>query len=1418
MAARIVDLSFLTPSLGFTVQGDLAGDFAGFSVSTAGDVNGDGLTDFVIGASGQDAGGFGAGGAYVLFGRNDGFSDIDLSSLTASDGFFIQGHSVGDTAGFAVSGAGDVNGDGFDDVLVGAYGNDAGGTSAGAAYVIFGKGTAFSTVDLSTLPVTDGFTIIGDDADDFAGRAVSSAGDVNGDGIDDFIVGASYGDDGGAFAGEAYVIFGKTTGFSNIDLSSFTASDGFIIQGDEAGDHAGISVSSAGDINGDGYGDIVVGAVNGDDGGTQAGEAYVIFGRNVGFTNIDLTGLALSDGFIIQGDVDGDFAGRSVSGAGDVNGDGYDDIIVGAYGGDDTASSAGEAYVLFGKASGFTNIDLTGLAASDGFILRGGAAGDFAGYSVANAGDVNADGYDDMLIGAYGQNDGGNNAGAAYVVFGKASGFGTVDLAALGTGEGIVIIGDEADDLAGQAVAGAGDVNGDGIDDVLIGASGGDNGGAGAGEAYVVYGGSATGFGARVELASLGGDYGFSVRGVFPEMQVGWAVSGAGDMNGDGIDDFVVGSPHPGLGNGAADVVYGRVGGYTDSDIIPLAASNGFRAIGEAVDDWAGYAVSAAGDVNADGYDDLIVGSPHYGGSDEGRAYIIYGGVGLAPWGGVTRNVILNGNGNANAGFSVAGAGDFNGDGISDVIVGAPANDDAGNDAGEAYVLFGGVGGIANLTLSDTGALSPDKGFAIRGDAAGDLAGFDVARAGDVNGDGFDDVLVGAFYGSDGGALAGETYLIFGTSSGIADIDLTGLSASVGIIIQGDAAGDRLGTSVSWAGDVNGDGFDDIIVGAYAGDDGGVDAGEAYVLLGKASGWSNIDLSSLSSSDGFKIVGGLAGDGAGVSVSRAGDINGDGFDDMVVGARGVDINGSESGASYVIFGKASGFSDIDLGDLAPSEGFMIVGEADSDWNGHAVSAAGDVNHDGIDDLIVGSPMNDEYTTNSGKAYVIYGRRASSEVTLTGTDIGQRILGGHLDDILNGLGGEDDLQGGDGDDTLDGGDDDDRVLGGMGSDTLRGGAGRDWVRGGDDGDMVEGGDDRDWLFGDDGDDDLDGGEGADRLEGGAGADDLDGGVGGADLAVYKKSAAGVTVDLGAGTGTGGDAQGDTLTGIERVMGSDHGDTLTGDANANLLIGRGGDDVLTGLGGRDKLRGDAGEDELYGGDERDVLEGGADDDILDGGDGDDRLTGGAGGDDIDGGAGEDTALYTGSGSGVTIDLGGGTAALGDAVGDTLTSIEHLIGSMHGDILGGDANGNTLNGLGGADILSGQQGDDRLIGHDGNDTLYGGDDRDVLIGGADADTMVGGNGADRFVFKHGDTGLGAAADRITDYEVGTDRIILRSIDADTTTGGDQAFTFGGTLTLNQSGGDTIIALDTDGDTVADAEIHLTGLLTLTAGDFVL
>jgi hypothetical protein len=529
------DLTSLSATEGFVIQGDAAGDSAGWSVSSAGDVNGDGFADLIIGAYNGDDGGADAGEAYVVFGSATGFGTadgtgrqvIDLTTLSATEGYIIQGDADGDNAGFGVSSAGDVNGDGFDDVMVGAWRAGDGGLQNGRTYVVFGSSSSFGTpdgtgrqvMDVSTLSETQGFIIQGSAAFERAGWSVSSAGDVNGDGFDDMIVGAAWASNGGSVAGEAYVVFGSASGFGApdgtgrqvLDLATLSATQGFMIQGDSAADYAGWSVSSAGDVNGDGFDDVIVGARRGDDGGYDAGEAYIVFGSASGFGTddgtgrqmIDLTTLSAAQGFIFRGDASNETAGSSVSAAGDINGDGIDDLIVGVPWGSGGGHQSGEAYVVFGSTSGFGTADGDGrrviepttLSATQGFVIMGSSFG-AAGWSVSSAGDVNGDGLGDLIVGAPWGSGNDTQEGLAYVVFGSASGFGTVDgdgrqvlnLGTLSAAQGFVIQGDAWHDNAGASVSAAGDINGDGFDDVIVGAAYGDDGGDRAGEAYVIYG------------------------------------------------------------------------------------------------------------------------------------------------------------------------------------------------------------------------------------------------------------------------------------------------------------------------------------------------------------------------------------------------------------------------------------------------------------------------------------------------------------------------------------------------------------------------------------------------------------------------------------------------------------------------------------------------------------------------------------------------------------------------------------------------------------------------------------------------------------------------------------------------------------------------------------------------------------------
>jgi hypothetical protein len=377
----------------YTFVGQSSYGYFGTSIAGAGDVDGDGLSDILIGAKYD--------GVYLILGSSLGATsefDLDLADYR-----FVQENS-NDFAGESVSFAGDVDGDLLDDILIGAPGNDDNANAAGKSYLILASSLgATSQIDLSLAD----YIFIGENESDLLGRGgVSSAGDVDNDGLDDILLGAIGPDAGGSDAGKAYLILGSSLGAIS-EINVWEADYTFV--GENAGDEAGVSVSSAGDVDGDGLDDILIGADENDYGGATAGMAYLILGSSLGANSeIDLS----QADYNFWGHYGVDWAGHSVSSAGDVDGDGLDDILIGAVGNDVGGSYAGMTYLFLGSSLGATS----GMSLTLADYAFAGKAGEGSGKSVSNAGDVNGDGVDDIIIGAWSNDDVDTNVGKAYLI------------------------------------------------------------------------------------------------------------------------------------------------------------------------------------------------------------------------------------------------------------------------------------------------------------------------------------------------------------------------------------------------------------------------------------------------------------------------------------------------------------------------------------------------------------------------------------------------------------------------------------------------------------------------------------------------------------------------------------------------------------------------------------------------------------------------------------------------------------------------------------------------------------------------------------------------------------------------------------------------------------------------------------------
>ncbi len=796
---------------------------------------------------------------------------------------YFNGLNPSDVYGTSSSGAGDVNGDGYDDIIVGASGYNI---NQGRAYIYYGG------INMNNAPDV---ILNGETANNNFGKSVSGAGDVNGDGYSDVIVGAgSY--SGGT--GRVYIYFGGAVMNNVADV---------VVTGGAAGDTLGISVSKAGDVNGDGYGDVIAGATGII---SNTGKAFIYYG-GAAMNNIsDVT---------LNGEAANNFFGSSVSDAGDVNGDGYSDVVAGAKG---FSGGSGKSYIYLGGAAmdNIADVSVTGVIANANF-----------GYCVSGTGDINGDNFDDVIISSFPPLLG---TGKAYVYYGGSVMNNIADL---------ILNTNTTFDGFGAAVSGIGDINADGFKDFAVSAIYNSS----SGKIFIYYGSANPDTTADQFVLGESGNFGTSV-------------SEAGDVNDDGYADFIAGAPYY---NSSRGRVYLYKYNLTGSDVPDM------RLLGEANDNYFGYSVSDAGDVNGDGYPDFIVGAYRYS-SFKGRAYIYFGGPAFDN----VADVTLQGEAVTNYfGHDVSGAGDVNGDGYDDVLVGAFQYN---GTKGRAYIYYGGsvMDNIADVTFT--------------GEFAGESFGYSVSKAGDVNGDGFSDVIISALYG---GSNAGEVYIFFGGSpmNNVADIS-----------ILGENSGDNFGKSVSNAGDMNGDSYDDFIVGASSYSSG---SGKTYIYFGGSNintfadliitgqsgdflGQSVSDAGDVNS-DGFSDVivsTGIAVNGKvylysggqtlssqpdvtfysessslyfGSSISGINDVNNDGYDDIIVSSP---TYSTSTGKTYIYFGGNVMDNNSDI---------IMFGNVTGEYLGNSVAGPGDLNNDGFNDVICGAPINNVNGTNSGAAYV-----------------------------------------------------------------------------------------------------------------------------------------------------------------------------------------------------------------------------------------------------------------------------------------------------------------------------------------------------------------------------------------------------------------------------------------------------------------
>ncbi|MBK7878160.1 MAG: FG-GAP repeat protein [Planctomycetes bacterium] len=690
----------------------------------------------------------------------------------------------------------------------------------------------------------------------------------------------------------------------------------------------GVSAWSAGDVNADGFSDFVVGMPYYSVSQPNGGAVFVWFGPTSGASSPPDQVLEMSTPMSAAA------FGISVAGLGDLDGDGFEDVVVGASGYHAPEASEGALFFLRGSA--------TGLQVPSGPFFETDVAGAELGRSVAAAGDVNGDGFTDLLAGTGAYTAGGiGNRGKAYLFLGSAAG---------PTGHAWSELGDRVDAQYGEKLAGVGDVDGDGFDDWVVSALGFANPEALEGAAWL-YRGSASGIGSTVGTLIREGNEGSALFGS--------SVAGAGDVDGDGFADVLVGASSGDGGRGRVYLFYGSPSGLQTTPWIQIGEVGTTEAFGGVV--------NTAGDVDGDGFADIVVSALGFSGpSSQGRAFLFRG----SPDGPIVPSAaeLLSGGSDPLFGYSISSAGDVNGDGRTDLIVGHPYFQNSHTHEGRAYLYLG--------QPTDTPLVAPSLGqtASLAGPASSSFATA-LTTEGDVNADGYSDLLVGSpDFDATPNGNEGRVQLFLGGADGLA--------STAQWTYTGTIAGGRLGAALAFAGDVNDDGWADVLLGAPRASLGQLQEGVAYLFHGNATG-------ALANTPSWSFESNQTGAFLGESVAGAGDVDGDGYTDVFLGAPGIAHAGFQNSGSVLVFrGSASGLALAPVATIDnPLPGAFRFGAA--------VANAGDLNRDGRTELLVGAPDTSAPEFREGRAYVYLGSGVAIAATPAFTvesDVPNALLG------------------------------------------------------------------------------------------------------------------------------------------------------------------------------------------------------------------------------------------------------------------------------------------------------------------------------------------------------------------------------------------------------------------------------------------